>query len=116
MAVANLASIAAALRAGGLPRTTPALIVHAATTEAEAVLDATLDTLPRLAAERAVLSPAIVVIGAIAAFRAQIVDHLLPHAADVRAARNPRPGPPRERAPSPASSSRRRAPAPARPP
>jgi len=86
MAVANLASIAEALRAGGLPGSTPALIVHAATTETEAVLDATLDTLPRLAAERAVLSPAIVVIGAVAAFRAQIVGHLLPHAADVRTA------------------------------
>jgi uroporphyrin-III C-methyltransferase len=78
MAVANLASIVAALLEGGLPGSTPALVVHAATTADEAVLDATLDTLPRLAEARAVQSPAIVVIGAIAAFRSQIVDHLLP--------------------------------------
>ena len=77
MATSGLPGIVAGLRAGGLDGATPALAVHAATTEAEEVVEATLDALPALAAEGAIRSPAIVVIGALAPFRLAIRDHLL---------------------------------------
>jgi uroporphyrin-III C-methyltransferase len=78
MAVTNLPSIVAELLKGGLDGNTPALIVHSATTEDETVAEAPLADLPRLCAEQSIQSPAIVVIGAIAAFRAQILENLLP--------------------------------------
>jgi uroporphyrin-III C-methyltransferase len=85
MAVTNLASIVGDLLDGGLSRQTPALIVHAATTDAEAVAEAALGDLPRLAAERAIQSPAIVVVGAIAGFRSEVLGHLLPFRAEAAA-------------------------------
>ena len=77
MAVANLPRIVAELIAGGLDPATPVLAVHAATTPAEEVVDATLAGLPRLAAEGALKSPAVIAIGAIAALRAPLRQHLL---------------------------------------
>lgn len=77
MAVANLPSIVASLLQGGLSPGTPALVVHGATTRRESVLEGTLETLPALAAAGAIQSPAIVAIGAIAAFRQAIAGHLL---------------------------------------
>jgi uroporphyrin-III C-methyltransferase len=41
------------------------------------VVEGTLETLPKLAAEGLIRSPAIVAIGAIAAFRSAIANHLL---------------------------------------
>jgi uroporphyrin-III C-methyltransferase len=77
MAVANLPGIVAELRASGLDGGTPALAVHAATTGAEEVVEATLETLPALAADGAIRSPAVVAVGAIAAFRRAIRDQVL---------------------------------------
>jgi uroporphyrin-III C-methyltransferase len=77
MAVANLPEIVAELRRGGLDGATPALAVHAATTSDEDIIEATLDELPRLATIEAIRSPAVIAIGAIAAFRSQIAGYLL---------------------------------------
>jgi uroporphyrin-III C-methyltransferase len=77
MAVSALPTIVAGLQAGGLKDATPVLVVHAATTAEEEVLESTLADLTALAETGAIASPAIVVIGAIAAFRSRIAGHLL---------------------------------------
>nr|WP_246504839.1 uroporphyrinogen-III C-methyltransferase [Microvirga antarctica] len=77
MAVTHVASIVSSLTEGGLDAGTPVLVVCSATTADETVVEARLDELPRLAAEGIVHSPAILVIGAIAGFRAEILSHLL---------------------------------------
>ena len=77
MAVTNLPSIVQGLLDGGLAGDTPALAVHGATTAKESVVEGTLETLPKLAADGLIRSPAIVAIGAIAAFRSAIANHLL---------------------------------------
>jgi siroheme synthase len=64
MGVAQRAAIAAELLAGGLAPTTPVAAVESATTEAQVVGRWTLAELP--AAE--VRSPAVIVVGAVAAF------------------------------------------------
>lgn len=77
MAAANLPGIVDGLIAGGLPGATPALAIHAATTEGEQVVEGTLERLPGLVASGAIRSPAVVAIGAIAAFRNRIAAGLL---------------------------------------
>ena len=77
MAVANLPAIVDALMRGGLEGSTPALVVHAATTSEESVLEAPLERLPSLADGGAIRSPAVIAVGAVAAFRAAIANHLL---------------------------------------
>jgi uroporphyrin-III C-methyltransferase len=77
MAVSSLPSIVKGLLEGGLAGDTPTLAVHGATTAKESVVEGTLETLPKLAAEGLIRSPAIVAIGAIAAFRSAIANHLL---------------------------------------
>ncbi|KAB0265406.1 uroporphyrinogen-III C-methyltransferase [Microvirga brassicacearum] len=85
MAVTNVVSIVAELIEGGLDAATPVLIVCAATTADEAIVEARLGELPRLSGEGALRSPAILVIGAIAAFRSQIQSHLLDLRSEVAA-------------------------------
>jgi uroporphyrin-III C-methyltransferase len=77
MAVSSLPGIVDALQQGGLPASTPALAVHAATTRRESLIEATLGALPALAAQGLIQSPSIVAVGAIAAFRQSIAAHLL---------------------------------------
>jgi uroporphyrin-III C-methyltransferase len=77
MAVSNLTSIVQGLMEGGMSGDTPALVVHGATTAKESVVEGTLATLPQLAEDGLIRSPAIVAIGAIAAFRSAIANHLL---------------------------------------
>ena len=77
MAVSSLPSIVQGLMEGGLAGDTPALVVHGATTSKECVIEGTLATLPKLAEDGLNRSPAIVAIGAIAAFRTAIAIHLL---------------------------------------
>jgi uroporphyrin-III C-methyltransferase len=77
MAVSSLPAIVSALMEGGLAGSTPALAVHGATTGRESVVEATLEALPRLAEDGVIRSPAIVAVGAIAAFRSTIANHLL---------------------------------------
>ncbi|HZP20925.1 MAG TPA: uroporphyrinogen-III C-methyltransferase [Bauldia sp.] len=69
MAIRNLASIAAALIAGGLAPTTPAAVVVAATMADERVLVSRLDRVAAEAAAGGFGSPAIVCIGSIVAAR-----------------------------------------------
>lgn len=85
MAVTNVVAIVGELLEGGLDAATPVLIVHAATTAEEEVVEACLGELPRLSAAGALQSPAILVIGAIAAFRSQIRSHLLANRSDAAA-------------------------------
>ncbi len=82
MAVTNLPQIVEALMGGGLPGATPVLVVHGATTARERVVEATLERLPALARDGAIRSPAVVAIGAIAAFRSAIANHLLEFGAE----------------------------------
>ncbi|MEZ0170685.1 uroporphyrinogen-III C-methyltransferase [Microvirga sp. TS319] len=77
MAVSSISSIVGALMEGGLSGDTPTLTVHDATTARESVVEARLENLPDLAEKGMIRSPAIIAIGAIAAFRAAIADHLL---------------------------------------
>jgi uroporphyrin-III C-methyltransferase len=80
--VTNLPEIVEALIGGGLPGSTPALVVHGATTARERVVEATLERLPGLARDGTIRSPAVVAIGAIAPFRAAIANHLLEFGAE----------------------------------
>jgi uroporphyrin-III C-methyltransferase len=80
MPMTQLPEIAAALRRGGLVAETPAALVQSATTENERVVESTLGMLVDDARRNGIGSPAIVVIGAVAGLRKQ----LLPNLADWR--------------------------------
>lgn len=69
MGVRNLPAIAERLLAGGLAAETPAAIVQDATTPRQRVLTATLATLAQRVRDEAVESPALVLIGEVAALR-----------------------------------------------
>jgi len=67
MGVRNLPAIARRLEAGGLAADTPAAVVQSATTESHRSIVGTLGTLADLAAEARVESPAMIIIGGVAA-------------------------------------------------
>ena len=73
MAMRNLAEIAEALLAGGLPPATPAAVVAAATTTSQRVLVSTLGRVAADAAADGIGAPAIVVIGDIVKVREELV-------------------------------------------
>ncbi len=77
MPMTQLAGITAALMKGGLAADTPAALLQSATTEDEKVVDSTLGTLVEDARNNAIGSPAIVVIGAVAGLRRQILSGLV---------------------------------------
>jgi len=77
MPMAQLDEVSAALQKGGLAPDTPAAILQSATTAHERVVESTLATLVADARAQAVGSPAIVVIGAIAALRQQLLPGLV---------------------------------------
>jgi uroporphyrin-III C-methyltransferase len=66
MGVANVASIAASLIAGGMSGTTPALAVASATLPEQRSCHATLDTLAGTVASAGLASPALLIIGEVA--------------------------------------------------
>jgi len=72
MGVRNLPEITRRLQAGGMPGTTPAAIVHSATTERHRQQLATLATLAAVAAEENFEAPAMVIIGEVAAFAEEL--------------------------------------------
>lgn len=78
MPMTRLAGIAAALEQGGLASDTPAALIQGATTADEKVVDSTLGSLAADAARHGIGSPSIVVIGAIAALRKQLLSSLVP--------------------------------------
>jgi uroporphyrinogen III methyltransferase/synthase len=72
MGVRNLPVIARRLCAGGMPSSTPAAIIHAATTDGHRQRLATLGTLAAVAAEERFEAPSMVIIGEVAAHAAQL--------------------------------------------
>jgi uroporphyrinogen III methyltransferase/synthase len=68
MGVRNLSTITRRLEAGGLAASTPAAIVESATTEKHRRLLGTLGTIAAVAADGNVQSPAMLIIGEVAAF------------------------------------------------
>jgi uroporphyrin-III C-methyltransferase len=77
MPMAQLPEIVAALREGGLAAGTPAALLQSAATEKARVVESTLGTLVEDAARHGIGSPAIVVIGAVAALRQELVANLV---------------------------------------
>ena len=77
MPMTQLAGITAALMKGGMAADTPAALLHAATTEHERVVDSTLGRLVEDARTHGIGSPAIVVIGAVAGLRQQVLSGLV---------------------------------------
>jgi uroporphyrin-III C-methyltransferase len=78
MAMAHLAAITAAFQRGGLPADTPVAIVSAATTPEERVLDTRLGSAAADAAAAGIGPPAIIVVGATAALRSELLAGLVP--------------------------------------
>ncbi len=72
MGLKNLAVIAERLMGGGLAGQTPAAILMSATTSAERVLVATLDTIANRASVEGFASPALIVVGSIVSLRATL--------------------------------------------
>jgi uroporphyrin-III C-methyltransferase len=77
MPMSQLDEVAEALLKGGLAADTPAAIVQSATTDNERVVESTLATLAADAHAQGIGSPAIVVIGAIAGLRRQLLAGLV---------------------------------------
>lgn len=77
MPMTQLAGITAALIKGGLGAATPAALLQSATTDDERVVDSTLGRLVEDARAHDIVSPAIVVIGAVAALRKQVLSGLV---------------------------------------
>jgi uroporphyrin-III C-methyltransferase len=77
MPMTQLAGITAALMKGGMAADTPAALLHAATTEHEKVVESTLARLVEDARVNGIGSPAIVVIGAVAGLRQQVLSGLV---------------------------------------
>ena len=77
MPMSQLGEIATSLRQGGLAPETPAALIQSAATDEERVVESTLGTLVADAARNAIGSPSIVVIGAIAALRRELVGSLV---------------------------------------
>ena len=69
--------IAAALARGGLSADTPAALIQSATTGAERVVESTLGMLAADASREGIGSPSIVVIGAIAALRKELLSSMV---------------------------------------
>ncbi|WP_020698083.1 uroporphyrinogen-III C-methyltransferase [Reyranella massiliensis] len=77
MPMAQLPEIAAALARGGLSADTPAALIQSATTDAERVVESTLGTLAADASREGIGSPSIVVIGAIAGLRKELLSSMV---------------------------------------
>jgi uroporphyrin-III C-methyltransferase len=75
MVMHNLERIAAALAAAGLPADTPAAVIASATTPAQRIVIATLQTLAATVSEQNIEPPAIVVIGEIVRLRDKLLAH-----------------------------------------
>jgi uroporphyrin-III C-methyltransferase len=73
MPMAQLAEIAKSLEEGGLAADTPATMIQSATTSEEKIVESRLGTLAADAATAGIGSPCIVVIGAVASLRKQLL-------------------------------------------
>ncbi len=77
MPMAQLAEIARSLEEGGLAPDTPAALIQSATTGEERVVESSLHTLAADAEKSGIGSPSIVVIGAVAALRRQLLSSMV---------------------------------------
>lgn len=73
MGLAAIAEISAALMAGGLGAGTPAAVIASATTPEERILVADLGSVAERVAAEGIRAPALIVVGAIVALRAELV-------------------------------------------
>ena len=77
MPMANLADIMSAFERGGMAHDTPAVVISASTTPEERVIETTLGTAVVDAAREGIGSPAIVIVGAIASMRQQLLANMV---------------------------------------
>src|SRR6202021_931886 len=88
MPMANLPDIMSAFERGGMARDTPAVVLSDSTTSEEGIIETPLGMAVADAAREGIGSPAIVIVGAIASMRQQLLANM------VGRARSPPPGPP----------------------
>src|SRR5437763_14536506 len=77
MPMANLPEIMSALQRGGMAHDTPAVIISSSTTAEERIVETRLGTVAADAAAQGIGSPAIVIVGAVAAMRQQLLATLV---------------------------------------
>ena len=77
MPMANLADIMSAFARGGMAHDTPAVVISASTTPEERVIETTLGTAVTDAERESIGSPAIVIVGAIASMRQQLLANMV---------------------------------------
>jgi uroporphyrin-III C-methyltransferase len=77
MPTANLPDIMSAFERGGMSRDTPAVIISSSTTSEERVIETSLGAAVADAATQNIGSPAIVIVGAIASMRRQLLANLV---------------------------------------
>ncbi|MGD0849549.1 uroporphyrinogen-III C-methyltransferase [Bradyrhizobium sp.] len=77
MPMANLPDIMRAFERGGMARDTPAVVISASTTSEERVIETSLGSAAADAAKHGVSAPAIVIVGAIAAMRRQLLANMV---------------------------------------
>jgi uroporphyrin-III C-methyltransferase len=77
MPMANLPEIMRAFERGGMAPDTPAVIISSSTTPEERIIETQLGTAARDAAMQGVGAPAIVIVGAIAAMRQQLLANMV---------------------------------------
>ncbi|WP_213741456.1 uroporphyrinogen-III C-methyltransferase [Bradyrhizobium sp. dw_411] len=77
MPMANLVDIMSAFERGGMAHDTPAVVISASTTPEERVIETTLGTAVADAAREGIGSPAIVIVGAIASMRQQLLANMV---------------------------------------
>jgi uroporphyrin-III C-methyltransferase len=77
MPMANLPEIMSAFERGGLPHDTPTVIISSSTTSEERIVETTLATAAEDAAKQGITGPAIVIVGAIAAMRQELLSNMV---------------------------------------
>jgi uroporphyrin-III C-methyltransferase len=77
MPMANLPDIMSAFERGGMARDTPAVLISSSATSEERIIETSLGAAAKDAAEQGIGSPAIVIVGGIAAMRPQLLSHLV---------------------------------------
>jgi uroporphyrin-III C-methyltransferase len=75
--MANLPDIMSAFERGGMAPDTPAVIISSSTTPEERIIETHLGSAARDAEMQGVSTPAIVIVGAIAAMRQQLVANMV---------------------------------------
>jgi uroporphyrin-III C-methyltransferase len=77
MPMANLPEVMSAFQRGGMAPDTPAVIISSSTTAEERIIETTVGTAAADAATQGVGAPAIVIVGAIAAMRQQLLANMV---------------------------------------